>query len=134
MGLLDPIKSLLGKDKLPHHLRLGREGEKAAKSYLKQLGYKFLTANYSGPHGEIDLIFRHEDCLVFVEVKTRTEGGWTRPADAVNRDKRKAIIHTARQYVRKLTDSRVKYRYDIAEVLVREGASEVRHIPNAFQE
>jgi putative endonuclease len=49
---------------------------------------KFLTANFRSDRGEIDLIFREADCLVFVEVKTRIKGGWTRPAAAVNARKR----------------------------------------------
>ena len=53
----------------PEHLRRGRLGEKAARRYLKRCGLKFLTVNYKTRCGEIDLIFRDGDCLVFVEVK-----------------------------------------------------------------
>ena len=52
------------------HLRRGRLGEKVAKRYLKRVGLKFLVANFKTKRGEIDLVFRDDDCLVFVEVKT----------------------------------------------------------------
>jgi len=67
----------------PEHLRRGETGELAAKRHLQKLGLKFLAANYRSERGEIDLIFRDEDCLVFVEVKTRAAGGWTRPCAVV---------------------------------------------------
>ena len=85
------IKALFGcckKQAEPEHLRRGRLGEQAAKKRLKQNGLRFLTANFRSKRGEIDLIFRDGDCLVFIEVKTRAEGGWTRPAAAVNARKR----------------------------------------------
>ena len=118
----------------PEHLRRGRLGERAAKRYLKKVGLKFLTANFVGKHGEIDLIFRDGDCLVFVEVKTRASENWTRPAAAVNTAKKRKIIRTAKEYLKQLDDRNVKYRYDIVEVLWAEGdPGEIRHLVNAFE-
>ena len=62
------MRGILGR-KESEHLRRGRLGEKAAKRHLKMIGLKFLTANIKTQRGEIDLIFRDDDCLVFVEVK-----------------------------------------------------------------
>jgi putative endonuclease len=133
------IKKLVGKLLPSEHenLRIGVVGERAAKTHLKKLGLKFLTANFKfGQAGEIDLIFREEDCLVFVEVKARSSEDWVRPAAAVNFDKRMRIVKTAAAYRKLLPDpTRVKWRYDIVEVLLEEGeVCEVRHIPNAFTE
>ena len=115
------------------HLRRGRLGEKAAKRYLKRAGLKFLTANFKVQRGEIDLIFRDDDCLVFVEVKTRSSEGWARPAAAVDAGKKRRLSMAAMAYLRKLGNRRVKFRFDIVEVLWGEGrAREVRHLPNAF--
>ena len=117
----------------PEHLRRGRLGERAAKRQLKKAGLKFLYANFSSEHGEIDLIFREGKTLVFVEVKTRSSEYWTRPAAAVNADKQRKLIATARDYLRLLHDSNVPYRFDIVEVLLANGrVDEVRHQPNAF--
>jgi putative endonuclease len=94
---------------------------------------KFLTANFRGAHGEIDLIFRDHDCLVFVEVKTRSNETWVRPAAAVDAGKRNNLLRTAQEYLAKLDDPRVKWRLDVVEVLIHEGAViDVRHLPNAF--
>lgn len=117
----------------PEHLRRGELGEAAAKVHLQQLGLKFLTANFRSGRGEIDLVFRDQDCLVFTEVKTRTSEKWTRPAAAVNARKRRLLSQTALDYVRLLKDPRVKLRFDIVEVLLSDGeVREVRHLPNTF--
>jgi putative endonuclease len=119
--------------RLPEHLRRGRLGETAAKRYLSRLGFKFLTANFRSARGEIDLIFRHENCLVFVEVKTRSSEQWTRAAAAVNARKRRLLTLTAFDYLRLLGNPEIKVRFDIVEVLLGEqGVREIRHLPNSF--
>jgi putative endonuclease len=120
----------------PAHLQHGRLGERAAKKHLQQLGLKFLLANFvvTGK-GEIDLIFREEDCLIFVEVKTRSSEDWSRPASAVDEDKRARLVKVSLNYRRRLPNPYVKYRYDIVEVLLENGnVREIRHLPNAFTE
>jgi putative endonuclease len=120
----------------PAHLQHGRLGERAAKKHLQQLGLKFLLANFvvTGK-GEIDLIFREEDCLVFVEVKTRSSEDWSRPASAVDEEKRARLVKVSLNYRRRLPNPYVKYRYDIVEVLLENGnVREIRHLPNAFTE
>ena len=65
------VKKLVGDwfKETPEHLQHGRLGEEAAKKYLRKQGLKFLAANFGvAGKGEIDLIFREEDCLVFVEI------------------------------------------------------------------
>ena len=120
----------------PEHLRHGRVGEAAAKKYLCQQGFKFLCANFGiAGKGEIDLIFREADCLVFVEVKTRSSEDWARPSAAVDRDKRQRLVKMASAYRKRLPNPYVKYRYDIVEVLLENGeVREIRHITNAFNE
>ncbi len=147
VSILAKIKSCFVGKRRPEHLRRGELGERAAKEYLQQKGMKFLVANFRSERGEIDLIFRERsrigagsiltcngtDCLVFVEVKTRSDESWTRPAAAVNGDKRRRLSQAALDYVRRLRDPRVKIRFDIVEVLLADGAvREVRHLPNTF--
>jgi putative endonuclease len=108
-------------------------GENAAKRHLQRLGLKFLAANYSSRRGEIDLIFRDAECLVFVEVKTRSSEDWTRPAAAVNAKKRRRLSLTALDYLRLIRHPEVPVRFDIVEVLLADGAvREIRHLPNTF--
>ena len=133
MRLLQRIQSALARRDEPEHLRRGVAGEAAAKRHLQRLGLKFLMANFRSDRGEIDLVFRDADCLVFVEVKTRSEGGWTRPAAAVNARKRRLLTQTALDYLKLLKHPRARIRFDIVEVLLRDGkVREVRHLPNTF--
>jgi putative endonuclease len=114
-------------------LQHGRLGEKAAKRHLKRLGLKFLVANYVSRRGEIDLIFRDHDCLVFVEVKTRSVDSWTRPAAAVDARKRRLLSKSALEYLRRIRNPEIRIRFDIVEVLLVDGdVSEIRHLPNTF--
>src|SRR3954447_26348863 len=132
MGLIETILDQFRKP-LPVHLRYGVLGEKAARRHLRKAGLKFLTANFRAGRGEIDLVFRDDDCLVFVEVKTRSSEDWVRPAAAVNARKRRLLSQTALDYLRLLKTPPVKIRFDIVEGLVNDRVvREVRHFPNAF--
>ena len=133
MNWLERIKSKLGNKTKPEHLRRGELGEHAAKKHLQRAGLKFLTANFRSKRGEIDLVFRDDDCLAFVEVKTRSSEDWTRPAAAVDARKRRLLSQTALDYLRLLKNPAVKIRFDIVEVLLADGkVREVRHLPNTF--
>ncbi|MEJ5238209.1 MAG: YraN family protein [Limisphaera sp.] len=117
----------------PEHLRRGALGEQAARRYLERAGLTFLVANYRTPRGELDLVFRDGDCLVFVEVKTRSSEDWTRPAAAVDAAKRRRLTRAALWYLRRIGHPPVRVRFDIVEVLLKEGVvQEVRHLPNSF--
>jgi putative endonuclease len=133
MSLLQKIRSALRLKERPAHLRHGALGERAARRHLSRAGLKFLAANVASDHGELDLVFRDGDCLVFVEVKTRSSEDWVRPAAAVNAAKRRHLSLAALDYLRRLRNPRVKMRFDIVEVLLDAGeVREVRHLPNAF--
>jgi putative endonuclease len=113
MNIAEQIKSWwFGKTKALH-LRHGTLGEQLAKRYLKRQGLKFLTANFRSSRGEVDLVFRDADCLVFVEVKTRSSEEWERPAAAVDAERRRRLSRTALDYLRLLKNPPVKIRFDI---------------------
>ena len=134
MNLFAKLNSYFGGKAEPEHLRRGKLGERAAKKFLQQSGLKFLTANFRSTRGEIDLIFRDDDCLVFAEVKTRSSEGWTRPAAAVDARKRRLLSQTALDYLKLLKRPAVKFRFDIVEVLLVDGTvREIRHLPNTFE-
>src|ERR1043166_2868446 len=90
-----------GKE-LPRHRKQGLLGERAAKRHLCRSGLRFLTANFRSRRGEIDLVFRDGDCLVFVEVKTRSSEEWTRPAAAVDARKQRLLSQTALDFLKVL--------------------------------
>jgi putative endonuclease len=114
------------------HLRLGKMGERVARRHLRRLGMKFLIGNFRA-RGETDLIFRDGEVLVFVEVKTRSSDEWIRPARAVDLRKRRLLTQTALDYLRLLRYPPINVRFDIVEVLMRDGrVHEIRHLPNTF--
>lgn len=133
MKLLAKLKSRLAGKTEAAHLQRGRLGERMARKHLQRQGLKFLAANFRSPRGETDLIFRDEDCLVFVEVKTRSSEEWSRPAAAVDAERRRRLSRCALDYLRLLKNPMVKIRFDIVEVLLVDGEiGEIRHLPNTF--
>ena len=108
--------------------RMGTQGEGDARRFLEGKGAKILHMNYRRPTGEIDIIARQGQTILFVEVKRRSSTRYGRPAEAVNQAKQAHILRTAQLYLQenKLTDSPV--RFDVIEVL----PGEIRHIENAF--
>ena len=115
------------------HIRLGREGEDIAARYLRGCGYKILRKNFRAPHGgEVDLVCRHVNELVFVEVKTRSTEEFGRPFAAVDQKKRRLIIRGAMKWLRMLDMPDITFRFDVVEVLTTP-PGEVRIIENAFQ-
>src|SRR5262249_20566256 len=80
------------KESSPEHLRRGARGEDAACRFLRRNGYKILYRNFKDPRGgEIDLVCRDGEALVFVEVKTRSSDEFGRPMEAVDRQKQLRI-------------------------------------------
>jgi putative endonuclease len=133
MKLLEKLKTRFTRKEKPEHLRRGELGERSAKKFLRRQGLKFLAANFRSARGEIDLIFRDEDCLVFVEVKTRSSEDWVRPAAAVNAERRRRLSQCALDYLRRLKNPPVNIRFDIVEVLLNDGEMrDIRHLPNTF--
>ncbi len=116
------------------HLQRGASGEKLAGRYLRQHGYKILHRNFRGRSGgEIDIVCRDGDTLVFVEVKTRSREDYGRPFDAVGREKQKRISRGALAWLRMLDNPEILFRFDVVEVIVTEGAeARVELIRDAF--
>lgn len=114
---------------------IGIIGEHMARQHLREKGRRILYRNFRGSsRGEVDIVARHRDVLTFVEVKTRTSSAFGRPADAVNADKRRLIQAGAMAWMRKLNNPRIKFRFDIQEVLLIPGELPQLHmIENAFQ-
>jgi putative endonuclease len=133
MNLWERIKAWRGGKVKPLTQRHGALGESSAKKHLQKAGLKFLTANFKSDRGEIDLIFRDDDCLVFVEVKARSSEKWVRPAATVSAPQRKRLSQAALDYLKLIKNPQVKVRFDIVEVLLEKGeVREIRHLPNTF--
>lgn len=99
---------------------------------MRRRGFKILYRNYRGPYGgEIDLVCRDRETLVFVEVKTRSDEKYARPLDAVNYKKKKQLQRGARAWLRLLRYPNITFRFDVVEVIASE-PPEVRVIEHAF--
>ncbi|HYJ06587.1 MAG TPA: YraN family protein [Chthoniobacterales bacterium] len=93
-----------------------------------------LYRNFRGrTGGEIDVVCRDGDTLVFVEVKTRTREDYGRPIESIDRDKRKRISRGGLAWLRLLNDPDILFRFDVVEVIIAEGAEpRLELIRNAF--
>ena len=116
------------------HLRRGAHGEKLACRFLRRNGYKILYRNFKGRSGgEIDIVCRDDDTLVFVEVKTRTREDFGRPVAAVDRQKQKRISRGGLAWLRMLDNPDIFFRFDVVEVIVADDAKpRLELIKNAF--
>jgi putative endonuclease len=118
----------------PRHLRLGTRGENLACQFLRKHGYKILYRNFRGrTGGEIDVVCRDGDTLVFVEVKTRTREDFGRPFEAIDRDKRNRVSRGGLAWLRLLGDPDILFRFDVVEVILADKAPpRLELLRNAF--
>jgi putative endonuclease len=118
----------------PEHLARGAQGEKLACRHLRKEGFKILYRNFRGrTGGEIDVVCRDDDTLVFVEVKTRTREDFGRPFDAVTRDQQRRISRGALAWLRMLDNPDILFRFDVVEVILSDDAPpRIELIRNAF--
>jgi putative endonuclease len=112
---------------------IGQAAEEAAARWLARAGFTVLERNVRFPEGEIDLVCRDRDVVVFVEVKCRRPHWGEGPGDAVSRDKRRRLIRLAQHYLRARRLDHARCRFDVVAVTVeRDGTHTIRHLPSAF--
>jgi putative endonuclease len=113
---------------------LGNLGEKLARDFLKKKGYKILDSNYRCREGEIDVITRKKDCLVFIEVRTKSSAGFGSPEESVTFAKREKLIASALTYLTEHNDLPESWRIDFVAVeLDQDGrATRIELIENAI--
>lgn len=111
---------------------LGRLGETVAAHYLTAKGYRLVCRNFRTALGEIDIIARDGETVVFVEVKTRFSTRHGRPAEAVSYPKQRKIIRMAQVYLSRINGWHLPCRFDVMEVLWHEMTPAITHIRHAF--
>jgi putative endonuclease len=116
----------------PRH-RLGRWGEDLAATHLEAAGHNIVERNWRCRDGEIDLITRDGETLVFVEVKTRRGRAFGAPEEALTPHKAERLLHLGQQYVYEHALDEVNWRIDLIAVELNEDGYLLRcdHIPNA---
>ena len=112
---------------------LGRWGEQLAASHLESLGYKVLERNWRCRRGEIDIVTRAGEILVFVEVKTRRGRDYGTPEEALTRAKVKRLLELSQRYLLEHDLEDVDWRVDLVAVELDHQGELVRceHVPNA---
>ncbi len=95
---------------------LGQWGERVAEKYLADLGYTIIERNVRTPYGEIDLIARDEQAIIFVEVKTRTTETYGLPEDAITQRKREHLISAASFYFQQHPEIEGDWRIDVVAI------------------
>ncbi|MGF1678399.1 MAG: YraN family protein [Candidatus Methylacidiphilales bacterium] len=113
--------------------RRGTIGENEAARHLTKQGLRILLRNVRVGPGEIDLVCRHGNILVMVEVKSRQIGGWERPSEAVDQRKRRILLQSTDAYLQELGHPEINVRFDIVEVGLRgDQVVDIQWIPSAF--
>ncbi|HQI25016.1 MAG: YraN family protein [Deltaproteobacteria bacterium] len=110
----------------------GKKGERLAADFLTGNGYQILETNFRCPLGEIDIIARDHQEIVFVEVKTRKSHALGYPEQAVGIQKQKKLSQLALWYLQAKKMSDKKARFDVVAVTLAVQANEINLIKNAF--
>ena len=112
---------------------LGIKGEDAAEIYLKQHGFAIIERNFHSQQGEIDIVARDKDFLVFVEVKNYSYRSYGTPAAVVRKSKKQSIIHAARYYLYKHHIKNTNCRFDVLTLYrQQDGSRSIEHYKDAF--
>lgn len=111
---------------------IGQCGEEIAASYLQSLGYIILLKNFRCKLGEIDLIARDQEYLVFIEVKYRRSLNYGYPREAVNKIKQKTISKVALYYLKQHYLYNTSCRFDVVEIIEYNNEKKINLIKNAF--
>ncbi len=112
--------------------RIGQEGETEAVAYLIKKGYAILERNYRAGRGEIDIVVKDGETLVFVEVKTKRQDRFGEPEDWVDEKKQIQIGKVATQYLQDQNLDDVDCRFDVVAIDYTKGKKKIKHIKNAF--
>ena len=112
---------------------LGRGAEDLAAAYLTRAGFRVLERNVRLGHGEIDLVCRDGDVVVFVEVKCRRATWGDSPAAAVSWQKQRRLTRLAQHYLKWRRLEGVRCRFDVVSVtLDTDARADIAHVRNAF--
>jgi putative endonuclease len=112
---------------------LGARGERIAAAYLSDLGLQILDQNWRCREGELDIVARDREAMVFCEVKTRRGVGFGHPVEAVTPTKQRRLRTLAQRWLAAHDEHAPELRFDVVGVLVRSGRPAlVTHLRAAF--
>ncbi len=109
--------------------RLGTQGEAVAAAHLRAAGLTLVERNFRTRYGEVDLVARDGDDVVFIEVKTRRGHGYGDPEESVTRRKRGRLAKTAMHYLQAHGLEQRPWRIDVVGITLHEGAAaDINHV------
>jgi putative endonuclease len=111
-------------------------GEKLAKDFLKKRGHRILETNYRCPQGEIDIVAKHKDSLVFIEVRAKKSLEFGSPEESITAAKRERMKATAARYRQTHNNLPPLWRIDVVAVELDQNGklSRIELIENAVSE
>lgn len=104
---------------------IGKKAEELAVNYLLENNYKILQKNFFSRHGEIDIIAKDKNTIVFVEVKYRKNSKYGLPFESINKLKKERMINTANLYLENIDKD---IRFDLISIL----DNQIEHFKNIF--
>jgi putative endonuclease len=121
------------KDMALKRKEVGALGEKLAVDFLKKRGYKIVQRNFRCREGEIDIIAKQGDCLVFVEVRTKKSSGFGIPEESITPSKSRKLVALADIYLQNCSSLPQSWRIDVIAVELKPDnkLSRLEHIENA---
>jgi putative endonuclease len=116
---------------MAEHNEFGKKGEEMAQKHLLAKGYKIIATNWRYGKDEIDIVAKHNNFLVIVEVKTRSTNAFGDPEEAVSKKKKKFLVRAADAYIN-MKSVMEEVRFDIISIVVTRNHWEINHIEDAF--
>ena len=115
---------------------VGRLGEKAARKFLRKRGYRIRETGFRCPHGEIDIVARQKDYLVFVEVRTKSSLDFGTPEESITQAKKKKLIASALTYTSTHQKLPALWRIDVVAIELddRGKTKRIELIENAIEQ
>jgi putative endonuclease len=116
---------------MAYHNDLGKIGEQLAVEYLLSKGYEIVVRNYMFQKAEIDIIAKHDNMMVCVEVKTRNSDFFGDPQEFVSKSKIKLLVKAMDAFIIE-NDIQLESRFDIIAILKNKTTEQLTHYENAF--
>lgn len=120
------------RKKIPNKKTRGNKGEKIAAEYLEKQGFVIVCRNYRCLLGEIDLVAREGNYLVFVEVRTRYSKRFGSPAESITFQKEKRLRNLASYYIKNEVGRELPCRFDLVGIENQGGSVKIEHIKGLF--
>jgi putative endonuclease len=95
---------------------IGNMGEQLALNFLKKKGFRILETNYRCPQGEIDIIARQKECLVFIEVRTKANSAFGSPEESITMTKKRHLVMATNHYLQEQAKLPASWRIDVVAV------------------